>query len=234
MVMPLAIICSRPLHSSSWHRSHSCRSNPAIVTTNAMSSSDSSDDDPLCIHATVKITGDQCKFETKILLHNDGKEKFVDVINSVLTEYAHTSVDADSSAGDSDSDGSDGSNKDDPVKVAVRGYVGRIRSITYGCSSCNLRKFLENSKTKIKTINDDQTPIYTKGITIELHSLKATKRPPSKDQKKALLNPIALMMGVDAPTLEIKDLKSVEANAQSDYDVMLNSKLREMYRTEGI
>ena len=65
-----------------------------------MSSSDSSDDDPLCIHATVKITGDQCKFETKILLHNDGKEKFVDVINSVLTEYAHTSVDADSSAGE--------------------------------------------------------------------------------------------------------------------------------------
>ena len=76
-----------------------------------MSDSDLSDDDPLCIHAMVKITGNQCKFETKIILHNEGKEKFDDVINFVLTKYAHELVDVDSSAGDSNSDGSDGSNK---------------------------------------------------------------------------------------------------------------------------
>ena len=131
-----------------------------------MSASDS--DDPLCIHAKVKIIGESAsKFETKILL-NDGNEKFVDVIKSVLTEYAQERAGVDSDS-DDDRSGHD-SDKEDPVKVAVQGFMSLIKSITSGRSTCNLCKFLEKNKTKIKTINDAQTPIYTKGIAIELHT----------------------------------------------------------------
>lgn len=109
----------------------------------------------LIIDAT--INDGSKKFSTKHILDKEGVT-FSNAVSSIFEEYALTQTDL-----------LLGNDYENPTQVAVQGMMGRIKSIyCAGNDAVQLYKFMERSNMKLKFINSSATPIFKRGIIINL------------------------------------------------------------------